>query len=347
MLYCPESPFKVWFQNILCKANAVVEEIDIPNSDLNKYYSPQYVQKILAHFMPTYPLWANIMLNDNKKLKEKYQRNKWSFAKLLFFVNDKVTQKTQGVIEQRFKTLKSLEKCGNNSMRLGDVSEKLREHCEATYKTVALDWLKSGKKGKQVTLRKSCNKIIPNIANVSNNSNVDATATPKQSVLLEEKWQKPSESRSTTGKYQKAPNTLYRTPHSVLNKKCTPVTTTNLTKVAANFCDLPYIYSNCWFNSLLQAICKTRLVEDMLASRKTYTLQIQDSRIFLNLLQKVRNGDGPIQEQEMEVLLTGTVNTKHESTIANLFPCGIQHDINEMYFLYLEKYILQLRPNCK
>ena len=334
----PQSPFKNWFQGIVIDAEKVINAIDVKSANFNKYYCPNYSEKVLLHYLPTFPLWSNILLPHNRKLKQIYQEKGLDVNNIPIFAHSKPAAKTQGIIEQRFKVLKSVERCGNKYIRLDDFANNLQIHCESTIKAAVLECLKetprkrkATKKNEGIKREEHAETSIPHVV-------------PKKTILINEEWGEKVVSRDNTGVFQSPPKKVFRTA-DCFTKKRNPNATTIGTHhhVKENYTGISNLGTTCWFGAFLQAIAKTAMGDVLITMKEYFKPLIQDSQLFTNLLDKVRKGED-VSQSQLTTILYGNPNLWSPNSISGLFDAGEQQDVTEFYFLYFNKYLEEIGP---
>ena len=336
----PYSPFKSWFRKIVAEADEIVTRIDTCTSkELNKYYCPTYFEKVLLHYLPTFPLWSNILLPNNRKLKQQYREKGLDVDRVPVFTHTKPSARTQGIIEQRFKVLKCLQKCGNKYLRLDDFSNNLREHCESTIKAGVLECLK------ETPRKRKLPKENLEVKFEQPDETFASYATPKKTVLVKESWSKKQIPKDNLGVFQTPPKKVFRTADCITKKKSGIACVEEVAVI--NYVGIPNLGSTCWFSSSLQAIAKAAVGDSIIAMKEFFVPLIQDSQLFIDLLDKVRKGQDAVTDREVISILFGNNNTRSDTSISGLFDATQQQDVTEFYFLYLNKYLEEMGPRME
>lgn len=144
--------------------------IEVPG---NKRYSKILLEKIQKLFIPTLPLWSNLLIGDLSR-----HGTSDVYSKCRHHLLDRGNTK----IEKRFQILKNIALDGRSTKRLDELSVQIKEHVTAVQNLAVL---KSVKPGKKPVARKG-----------------------RSAKTVEESWdkRKPSTKENTRiGKYQKAP----------------------------------------------------------------------------------------------------------------------------------------------
>lgn len=162
-------------------ADSILNEVkaDIDNQFFvevlgNKRYSPVLAEKILKLYMPTLPLWSNLLQGDLSRhgASEVY----------LSFNPPKECVRRNAKIEKRFQILKDIQLHGSTTKRLDEISVKIKDHITTVQEVAELKSIKQGGKQK--------------------------SRTGRSTKTVEESWDKrkpSSQQNKLIGKFQKPP----------------------------------------------------------------------------------------------------------------------------------------------
>ncbi|CAC5378791.1 unnamed protein product [Mytilus coruscus] len=226
--------------SILTEVKAEIDQqffIELPG---NKRYSPVLAEKIHKLYMPTLPLWSNLLLGD-------LSRHGTSEVFLSFRPPEMLVRRN-AKIKKRFQILKDIQLHGSTTKRLDEISVKIKDHITTVQDLAALKSVKQ--EGKQ------------------------KSRTGRSTKTVEEIWdkRKPSTKQNQLiGKFQKAP-TQKQINMLIEGSKVTPKKLLRIAKTDTHIIEIDEEYkTDCSTELLYTDDKKTRMfTEDALFIAEAY-----------------------------------------------------------------------------
>ncbi|CAC5390125.1 unnamed protein product [Mytilus coruscus] len=294
--------------SILTEVKAEIDQqffIEVPG---NKRYSPVLAEKIHKLYMPTLPLWSNLLLGDLSRhgTSEVY----------LSFHPPKECVRGNAKIEKRFQILKDIQLHGSTTKRLDEISVKIKDHITTVQELAALKSVKQGGKQK--------------------------SRTGRSTKTVEESWdkRKPSTKQNQLiGKFQKAP-TQKQINMLIEGSKVTPKKLLCIVKTDTHIIEIDEEYkTDCSTELLYTDDKKTRMfTEDALFVNTTKNL-INNKYLCEIYTDKSRDNEDPNYLQSVKDSSTSLANHSNNcwfNSIVQLFSqTKLMRNVNEQFNAHL------------
>ena len=226
-----KNEFCNWSYQILQNVKIEISESIFVEQPGNKRYSPAVADKIHKLFMPTFPVWSNVLLGD---LSRHGKTEIYSSVR----VPEKI-ERSNNRIEKRFQVLKNIALNDRTTQRLDEFSAKLKEHVTsvqglAIIHTAKKSKIRSGKSVKTIEEnweKKKATPKKPDIGKYQKAPQVKQKKAVKNSRKIQSKSDKPSSEQDLNSTGQKDSATVNKKKEGSIDHGTTKI---NQTKENSN-----------------------------------------------------------------------------------------------------------------
>ena len=353
---------------VLLKVREELQESNGSNCPENKRYSSTMQEKLHKLFIPTIPIWSNILLGD-------LSRHGTSKVYSSFTARDSI-ERGNTRIEKRFQILKDIELEGRTIKRLDELSVRLKNHITAVQELAVLKYIKTTRKGRSArTIEETWDKKKPSKKQNQLVGKYQTGATQEKLKVFVKKSTTGSRSTVSLPKVEKtdgnqnnenkkeAGSKVPDDPKTVLFMEDVRLSNTKLTlsnsvylneiysrkileqnnvnylqEVHTSITGLENLGNSCWFNSVVQLYRHSKFMRNVNEQFNTSLSYEENLRSVLDVFDKVGKG---MEVKTYDIQLA--LNDLH--TIYGLNSTQ-QNDAHEFVVTAMEHFMHQFGEDC-